>query len=128
MKTIEAKSQTKPIEIEELDDIVYIRSNIKKYTELDPVFGTEFIIYRYEETQYTSEEWNRKNIEVLQFAICELSGVFNVDNSIKPFNLNIEKNMSAVEKILMKLIKKKLITLPEIAEPYRTKIEEYLKE
>lgn len=128
MKTIEVKSQSRPIEIEETDEKVYIRNNIKKYIESDPVFGTESTFYTYDETQYTPEEWNRKNIETLQIAICELSGVFEITTeNIRSFKANLEKNMSSVDKILIKLLKKELITMAEIKEPYRSRIKEYLK-
>ncbi len=62
MKTIiNVKSQTKPIEIDDYTSgtTVFVRSNIKESTEIDPVFKTENTVYTYDETQYTYPEWNK---------------------------------------------------------------------
>lgn len=53
------KSINKPIEIDDTssDTTVYVRHNIRKITEEDPVFFTEQEIYIYDEKQYSFAEW-----------------------------------------------------------------------
>lgn len=53
------KSITKPIEIDDTssDTTVYVRYNIKKRIEGDPVFCTDQEVYIYDEKQYSFAEW-----------------------------------------------------------------------
>lgn len=55
------KSKNKPIEIDDnsSETTVYVRHNIEKITEEDPVFKTKEEIYIYDETQYSFAEWYR---------------------------------------------------------------------
>lgn len=55
------KSQTRPKEIDDSssDTTVFVRYNITKSVEIDPVFKTESAVYTYDEKQYTFQEWNK---------------------------------------------------------------------
>ena len=58
------KSKVKPLEIDDNNnEFVYVRSNITELVEKDPVFGTEYPLYVYDETEYTLPEWNKSAIK-----------------------------------------------------------------
>ena len=66
------RSTVKP-EINSSDDkYVYERSNIQKIVEIDPVFQKDSVLYSYDETRYTWEEWNKICIDKLTKKIDDL--------------------------------------------------------
>lgn len=66
------KSATTPVEVFYTDKNVYVRSNIKKITKIDPVFTNETTLYIYDEIEYTLDEWNDLNIKKLENKITAL--------------------------------------------------------
>lgn len=76
------KSATTPVEIFYTTKNVYVRSNIEKVNHIDPVFNNATVLYKYDEDEYTVEEWNSLNIkkledkiEVLEKTVNELHGL-----------------------------------------------------
>ena len=69
MKTIkDVVSDIKPIEIDDKSSstTVYKRYNIREEKIHDPVFGTDKIMYKYDEDQYEITEWLLKRIKELE--------------------------------------------------------------
>ena len=74
------KSNIEPIEIDDSrSDVIYVRSNIVKIKDIDPVFGTESIIYTYDEAEYTLPEWNRITNNILKK---EIDNIYKIISDI----------------------------------------------
>ena len=68
------KSKIKPLEIDDTNnEFVYVRSNITEIVEKDPVFGSEHLLYVYDETEYTLPEWNRSVIKSINVKMEEMN-------------------------------------------------------
>lgn len=72
--TLNIKSKEKPVEIDDFtsESFVYVHSNITESEEIDPVFETKSMIYIYDETEYTTAEWYRHSIKLLNERVSEL--------------------------------------------------------
>lgn len=139
MKTIiNVKSQTKPIEIDDYTSgtTVFVRSNIKESTEIDPVFKTENIVYTYDETQYTYPEWNKlitdqikqdgasiqQQVNTIQLAIDEIIKV------IYPILEDDNKDKhTSVTSMYSQMINNKLIKIDEVPEVYKKDVLQYIE-
>ena len=71
------KSKYRPIEIDDTSSntTVYVRHNIYKTVDIDPVFGTEEESYIYDETQYSLAEWYKVNMEKANDRIFKLEEI-----------------------------------------------------
>lgn len=149
------KSQTRPIEIDDTSSstTVFVRKNIKKIKEIDPVFKTENTVYVYDEYQYTFQEWNKIitdnikeeggnlqcQIDITQLAMSEMMDMigsmlsFNTlsisenDESPKPLSMSFLNNFSAIAMMYGGMINRGLITLESVIDVYKDEVELYLE-
>ena len=85
-KVTHIKSTVMPELEEYVGNMVYVRTNITKSIEVDPVFNTESEIWIYDEIEYTLGEWHKITKENLEIRIKILEDeirniIFNKDLS-----------------------------------------------
>ena len=77
LEVFNVKSKNKPVEIDDTSspNNVYVRHNIKKIVEVDPVFKTEDESYIYDEIVYSWPEWYKINMEKTDDRISKLEEI-----------------------------------------------------
>lgn len=72
-----SRNEPKEIDVSSSDTKVYVRTNITKITQTDPIFKTEEVFYKYDEIQYTVSEWCKINLNNINNTINELIAEIN---------------------------------------------------